>query len=152
MKPACSKIWEIQFLNLVMDRLSKEHRSRLMSRVRSKNTTTEMFVRSLIHKLGFRYRLHYKTLPGKPDLAFPSKRKVIFVNGCFWHGHQGCPKGRLPKSNLDVWAPKIQRNQARDAEVQEQLKNSGWIALTVWQCELKDPAELQERVLSFLNA
>lgn len=135
-----------------MDRLSKERRSEIMSRIRGKNTSPEMKVRSLLHRLGYRYRLHYDKLPGKPDLAFPTRKKVIFVHGCFWHGHEGCSKGRLPKSNLEYWEPKIARNKERDEENTEKIKSGGWRVLTVWQCELKNVEFLQGRLVDFLNA
>lgn len=122
-----------------------------MSRVRSKNTTPELKIRSLIHRLGFRFRLHYKKLPGKPDLAFPGKKKVIFVNGCFWHGHENCSKGNLPKSNLELWDSKIARNKERDAENAILIKNAEWKILIVWQCELKNFDVLTAKILSFLS-
>jgi DNA mismatch endonuclease, patch repair protein len=134
-----------------VDRLSKERRSKLMSRVRSTNTTPELKVRSLIHRLGYRFRLHDKKLPGKPDLAFPGRKKVIFVHGCFWHGHLGCTKGRLPKSNLATWRPKIARNRQRDEEQIKAIRALGWDALIVWQCELKDIEELISRITEFMG-
>lgn len=134
-----------------MDRLSKERRSYLMSRVRSKNTTPEIKVRSLIHRLGYRFRLHYKKLPGTPDLAFPKRKKVIFVHGCFWHGHEGCNKGRLPKSNLDVWETKIERNRERDKSHNVKIKSLGWHILVVWQCEIVRFEELVRKVQAFLE-
>ena len=133
------------------DRLTKERRSRLMSMVRSKNTTPELKVRSLVHRLGYRFRLHYKKLPGKPDLAFPGRKKVIFVHGCFWHGHENCSKGRLPKSNLGVWKPKIVRNQQRDSENLGRITEAGWEVLIVWQCELKQLEELGRNLHRFLR-
>lgn len=134
-----------------MDRLSKQRRSRLMSRIGSKNTTPELIVRSLIHRLGYRFRLHYKKLPGKPDLAFPGRRKIIFVHGCFWHGHENCPKGRLPKSNLDVWEPKILRNRERDIANSRELVSQGWEVLTIWQCELKNFESVKDRIVKYLG-
>ncbi|MCE7962677.1 MAG: DNA mismatch endonuclease Vsr [Acidobacteria bacterium ACB1] len=134
-----------------MDRLSKERRSWLMSRVGSKNTTPELIVRSLVHRLGFRFRLHYRKLPGKPDLAFPGRKKVIFVHGCFWHGHKNCSKGRLPKSNIEVWDLKIARNRERDRAIQRAVKRIGWSVLVVWQCELRTVSKLETRLLRFLS-
>jgi DNA mismatch endonuclease, patch repair protein len=122
-----------------------------MSRVRSTNTSTELVVRSLVHRLGYRFRLHYKKLPGKPDLAFPARRKVIFVHGCFWHGHEGCSKGKLPKSNLDTWDLKISTNRSRDKAQIGAVINLGWQTLVIWQCELKDTEQLKAKILHFLK-
>src|SRR5215813_8380564 len=97
-----------------MDTISKTRRSANMSKIRSQNTKPELFVRSLVHRLGYRYRLHVKSLPGKPDLVFKSRRKIILVHGCFWHSHQGCRVAHLPKSNLGYWSPKLKRNLERD--------------------------------------
>ncbi len=110
-----------------------------------------MKVRSLIHRLGYRYRLHYEKLPGKPDLAFPIRKKVIFVNGCFWHGHENCSKGKLPKSNLEFWKPKIVRNKERDAENAIIIALLGWRILIVWQCELKNIEILETKIILFLE-
>jgi DNA mismatch endonuclease (patch repair protein) len=122
-----------------------------MSRIRGKNTNPEMTIRRLIHSLGYRYRLHYKKLPGKPDLAFPSRKKVIFVHGCFWHGHEGCTKGKLPKSNLGFWEPKIAKNKKRDEEKHGEIQVLGWQVLTIWQCELKDLKKIENKITEFLN-
>jgi DNA mismatch endonuclease, patch repair protein len=134
-----------------MDRLSKERRSRLMSRVRSTNTTPELIIRSLVHRLGYRFRLHDKKLPGRPDLAFPGRKKVLFVHGCFWHGHENCPKGKLPKSNLSVWRPKISKNRERDTRIAIEIAEKGWKSLTIWQCELKDIESVRKRIVQFLG-
>lgn len=135
-----------------MDRLSTKRRSWLMSRVGSKDTTPEMAVRSLVHRLGFRFRLHYKKLPGKPDLAFPGRKKVIFVHGCFWHGHENCSKGRLPKSNLDVWVPKIENNKKRDIANIAKIVAFGWNCLTIWQCEIRNAEGLEQKLVRFLES
>lgn len=135
-----------------LDKLSKERRSQIMSRIRGKDTSPEMKVRSLVHRLGYRYRLHYEKLPGKPDLAFPIRKKVIFIHGCFWHGHEGCSKGRLPKSNLEYWEPKIARNKERDRENMKSISSDGWRILTVWQCELKNTESSEKRIVIFLEA
>lgn len=121
-----------------------------MQSVGTVHTGPEMVVRQTLHALGYRYRLHGKDLPGKPDIVFAKKRKVIFVHGCFWHGH-GCPKGRLPKSRLDYWGPKIERNSQRDRETESTLRVLGWDVLTVWQCELKDLHDLRCRLSAFLG-
>jgi len=121
-----------------------------MARVRSKNTKPEIEVRSLLHKLGYRFRLHRKELPGKPDIVFKRRRKAIFVHGCFWHGH-GCRIGKLPKSNLEFWQDKIERNRKRDAEKRSELEKLGWSIDEVWQCEIKDNQKLTERLQKFLG-
>ena len=108
-----------------------------MQGVRGRNTGPEWTVRRLLHGLGYRYRLHRRDLPGKPDLVFVSRRKVIFVHGCFWYAH-GCRYGRPPKSRLDYWLPKLERNEQRDAEVRTHLEALRWQVLTLWGCELKD--------------
>lgn len=114
------------------------HRSRIMRAVKSANTQPEMIVRSLVHRMGFRFRLHRKDLPGTPDLTFPRLRKVIFVHGCFWHGHN-CPRGaRVPVHNRDYWIAKIARNVERDRKVRRSLRRLGWQSLVVWECKLAD--------------
>lgn len=136
-----------------MDTLTPQERSERMSRVRSQDTKPEMIVRRLVHSMGFRYRLHRKDLPGKPDLVFPRLQKAIFVHGCFWHLHpdSGCPFARLPKSRLDFWLPKLEANRARDIKTVETLSKTGWSVLTVWECQLKDKTELQKRIRGFLG-
>ena len=132
-----------------MDNRSNALRSKTMAAVRQKDTGPEMVVRRLLHRLGYRYRLHAKELPGRPDIVFRPRRKVIFVHGCFWHGH-GCGKGQLPKSKLDYWGPKIQKNIERDRVNVRDLQERGWDVLVVWQCELLSESELQERLERFL--
>ena len=121
-----------------------------MQSVKSKDTGPELVVRRLLHGMGYRYRLHRKDLPGRPDIAFGPRRKAIFVHGCFWHGH-GCAKGRLPKSRLDYWKPKVDKNRERDRTKQEQLKLMGWSVLTIWQCETKDLEALTVRLQDFVD-
>lgn len=121
-----------------------------MARVGSKNTKPEIEVRSLLHRLGYRFRLHQKELPGKPDIVFKRRRKAIFVHGCFWHGH-GCRIGKLPKSNLDFWDQKIERNRNRDVEKRSELERLGWSVDEIWQCETKDNQALEERLRKFLG-
>lgn len=133
------------------DTLSPEERSERMSRVRNKDTKPEMRVRRLVHSLGYRYRLHPGKLPGRPDLVFPGRGKVIFVHGCYWHRHEGCTRCRLPKSRLDFWAPKLERNRLRDLENQAKLRESGWDVLVVWECEVYEAAGLPGRIMSFLE-
>jgi DNA mismatch endonuclease, patch repair protein len=128
-----------------------EQRSAVMRKVKSKHTAPELKLRNLLTSLGYRYRLHRADLPGKPDLVFPGRRKLIFVHGCFWHGHD-CPRGaRAPKNNADYWQAKIARNRARDAAHQAKLTETGWRVLTVWECEMKDDAALRERLKDFLE-
>lgn len=134
-----------------MDRLSLERRSWLMSRVRSKDTTTEMAIRSALHAMGYRYRVNFKKLPGKPDLAFTKRRKAIFVNGCFWHSHEGCRYGRLPKSRVAFWAEKMDKNRERDAGNIAALTELGWKVLVVWQCELKEFERVLTKIHDFLE-
>lgn len=118
-----------------------------MSLVRSKNTKPEMVVRRLVHSLGYRYRLHNRKMPGAPDLVFPSRQAVIFVHGCFWHRHAKC--GRIPKSRLDYWLPKLERNKARDAENIKALRRDGWRVLVIWECQTRDE-NLARRINAFL--
>jgi DNA mismatch endonuclease (patch repair protein) len=116
---------------------SPDLRRRTMQAVKSEDTLTEMKVRRLLHSAGFRYRLHDKNLPGSPDMVFASRRKVIFIHGCFWHGHQ-CQRGaRVPKTNTSYWLTKIERNRQRDMQAVEQLTDAGWAVLTIWECETK---------------
>ena len=134
-----------------MDRLTKERRSWLMSRVGGKDTAPEMIVRKLLHGLGYRYRLHVAGMPGKPDMVLPSRRKVVFVHGCFWHAHS-CRLGKTPKTNVDFWQGKAATNAARDAKNSRLLAADGWRVLVVWQCEIKNIAKLERRLIRFLGA
>lgn len=121
-----------------------------MASVNTADTGPEWIVRRLLHANGYRYRLHVKELPGKPDIVFPSRRKAVFVHGCFWHGH-GCSKGRAPKSRQEYWGPKLEANRARDARNEAELEALGWQTITVWQCETKDSDTLLKRVTEFLD-
>jgi len=121
-----------------------------MQAVKSKNTGPERIVRSLLHAMGYRFRLHRKDLPGKPDIVLPSRKKAIFVHGCFWHWH-GCQKGRLPKSRLDYWLPKFEENVKRDRTKIAQLESLGWQTLVVWQCETKNLEALASRLQEFVD-
>ncbi|GAB3564503.1 very short patch repair endonuclease [Arthrobacter alkaliphilus] len=133
------------------DFMSPEQRSVHMSKIRSKDTKPELLLRQKLHALGYRYRLHDRRLPGRPDLVFAGRGKVIFVHGCFWHGHS-CPVGsRLPKSNTEFWSAKRARNQERDALQLPLLADLGWEVLVVWECEVKTDPELIEKVKGFLN-
>lgn len=121
-----------------------------MRAVHSKNTQPEMAVRRIVHALGFRYRLHVKTLPGKPDLVFPSRRKIIFVHGCFWHRHKNCKYSSFPKTRADFWNDKFDANMERDRVAMKSLKKLGWNVMTVWQCQLKNPDKLGGKLNDFL--
>lgn len=136
-----------------MDKLTPERRSENMRRIKSKDMKPELAVRRLVHGLGYRYRLHRRDLPGKPDLVFGSKRKVIFVHGCFWHGHEleGCNDARVPKSNTDYWNLKLARNKERDAAHNAELKEAGWKVLTIWECEMKTQSIVEKRIKRFLG-
>ncbi|MDN7467988.1 DNA mismatch endonuclease Vsr [Burkholderia orbicola] len=134
-----------------LDSLTPTERSERMSRIKGKNTKPELVVRSLIHRAGYRYRLHGKDLPGSPDMVFPKRRKVIFVHGCFWHRHEGCRLARLPKTRLDFWRPKLDANAARDKEAERRLAELGWKVMIIWECEVKDEAALMPRIGAFLD-
>ncbi|RLW64702.1 MAG: very short patch repair endonuclease [gamma proteobacterium symbiont of Stewartia floridana] len=135
----------------MVDTVTKDKRSEIMKRVPQKDTKPELIVRKLVHGLGYRYRLHKSGLPGKPDLVFSGRKKVIFVNGCFWHGHEGCKYSRPPKSNKDYWLPKLKRNKERDAFINQKLYDLGWSVLTIWECELRDMQAVKGKVLDFLE-
>jgi DNA mismatch endonuclease (patch repair protein) len=134
-----------------MDRISPKRRSKNMRKIKSKNMAPEVNVRRMVHGLGYRFRLHRKDLPGKPDLVFPSRHKVIFVHGCFWHQHTGCREGRVPGSNTGYWKPKLTRNVERDMENLAQLKSVGWKALVIWECEIKNSKRVISRLRRFLG-
>lgn len=130
---------------------SPEVRRRTMQAVKSKDTAPELLVRSLAHRMGYRFRLHRKDLPGKPDLVFPGRRKAIFVHGCFWHGHDCARGARVPKSNRDYWTNKIARNRERDRAACAALAQSGWTYLILWECNLVNEKGLKAQVRRFLN-
>lgn len=132
------------------DNRTPESRSALMSRIGGRNTAPEFIVRRLLHSLGYRFRLHRRDLPGTPDIVFPSRRKIVFVNGCFWHAH-GCRIGRPPKSRLEFWGPKLEHNRTKDKRDKRALRALGWEVLTVWQCQTKSRNQLESRLLSFLG-
>lgn len=136
------------------DTLSQAERSARMARVRGKNTGPELAVRRLIHGMGYRFRLHRKDLPGKPDLVFPGRRKVIFVHGCFWHTHPdpACKLARLPKSRQDFWRAKLDNNRERDLRQEVALRADGWGVLTIWECQLRDKASLTNEIRTFLSS
>ena len=138
----------------MVDTLTKAERSERMSRVRGKDTKPELIVRRLVHRMGYRYRLHRRELrPGTPDLVLQSRKKAIFVHGCFWHRHpdHACKLARLPKSRLDFWKPKLEGNRHRDRENQAKLRNMGWDVLVVWECQAADTDHIRNTLLSFLK-
>lgn len=129
------------------DTLSKEERSRVMAKVKSRDTKPEKKVRSLLFSLGFRFRLCQKNLPGKPDIVLKKYKTVVFVHGCFWHGHENCKKARVPKSNVEFWKNKIERNKQRFNEVAGQLRAQGWKVVVIWECEIEKDFENTMRKL-----
>ena len=138
----------------VIDRLSKKDRSAIMSRIRSRDTKPEKIVRSLLHQMGYRFRIHEQQLPGSPDIVLRPRKKVIFVNGCFWHQHsaKSCKLSKVPKSNLGYWLPKLKRNRARDRKVHRELRLAGWQIMTVWECQTENLPALERRLTKFLGA
>jgi DNA mismatch endonuclease (patch repair protein) len=134
-----------------MDSLTPDQRSARMRLVRAVDTGPELTVRRLVHHLGYRFRKHRRDLPGRPDMVFPSRRKVIFVHGCFWHRH-ACALGRMPKSRHEFWRPKLEANRARDIRNLTSLDQNGWSALVIWECELRNLDSVTARVRSFLDA
>lgn len=135
----------------MIDRLDPRRRSLLMQKVKTKNTGPEKAIRSMLHRLGYRFRLHRKDLPGTPDIVFPSRRIALFVHGCFWHAH-GCVKGQPPKSRHEYWSPKLEANRERDRRNVDALIQSGWHVVVVWQCELVDREALGARLETLLSS
>lgn len=133
------------------DKISSERRSENMRRIKSKDTKPELAARQLLFKAGYRYRLHRKDLPGKPDIVFAKANKAIFVHGCFWHGHENCVDGRIPKSRTDYWPSKIAGNKARDERNQGLLKEQGWEVLVIWECETRNLNYLEKKLLAFTD-
>ena len=134
-----------------MDVFTKEKRSRIMSKVKGKDTKPELFVRSLLYKMGYRFRLHRRDLPGNPDIVLPRHKKVIFIHGCFWHGHKACPRAKRPSSNKMFWEEKLNKNIQRDKRNISGLREMGWDPLIIWTCEIKDHANLRIKLHSFLE-
>jgi len=133
------------------DNLSISRRSANMRKIGSKNTAPEMRVRRLAFGMGYRYRLHSGKLPGKPDIVFLSRKKVIFIHGCFWHQHEACREGRTPNSNVGYWGPKLKRNVQRDSRAQEALRVQGWESLVIWECQTVDERKLRDILVSYLQ-
>lgn len=123
-----------------------------MSRIRSKNTRPEMLVRRLVHRMGYRYRLHRRQLPGVPDLVFAYRRKIVFVNGCFWHRHKNCRRASTPATRRAYWQQKFKRNKARDQSNLRKLRRLRWKILVIWECQLKDHDRLERKLVAFLEA
>jgi DNA mismatch endonuclease (patch repair protein) len=134
-----------------VDRISPEKRSEVMGRVKGKNTTAELLVRGLLHKMGYRFRLHRSDLPGKPDIVLPKYRLCIFVNGCFWHQHPGCPRATIPASNVDFWETKLMRTKERDHQNITALSKLGWRTMVIWECEIKNTSRLQTALVNQLT-
>ena len=132
------------------DPLTKAERSERMSHIRNANTKPEMLVRRLIHAMGYRYRLHAKDLPGHPDIVFRSRKKVIFIHGCFWHQH-GCRQYRQPRTRRNFWEAKLAKNKTRDAATRKRLRKMGWKLLTVWECQISDVSKLKAKITCFLE-
>ena len=132
------------------DHLNSEGRSRLMGRIRSKGSIPEMIVRRAAHALGYRFRLHRRDLPGTPDLVFPSRRKVVFVHGCWWHQHPGCKKATGSKTQANFWAAKFARNVERDRRVEAALRDDGWDVLTIWECETRASEAMSAKLDQYL--
>ena len=139
-------------INIFVDKITKAERSENMRRIRSRNTNPELVVRSVVHRLGFRFRLHRSDLPSKPDLVFPSLRKVIFVHGCFWHVHKDCIDGSIPKSRVAYWKAKLERNVGRDRLSRRALRKLGWKSLVIWECETPHKERLATKIERFLCA
>lgn len=134
-----------------MDIVDKARRSAMMAAIRGKDTKPEMLVRRTAHALGFRYSLHRRDLPGSPDLVFPGRRKVVFVHGCYWHRHPGCRFAYEPKSNVDFWTRKFDRNVERDRQALTRLKELGWNPLVIWECECDESEAIAQRLLMHLG-
>jgi DNA mismatch endonuclease, patch repair protein len=135
----------------LVDHISPERRSWLMSRVKGKHTSPEVRVRRAAHRLGYRFRLHRKDLPGKPDIVFPKYRVALFVHGCFWHRHVDCSKASTPKSRKDFWLDKFSRNSARDEEAYRRLRSQGWTPVVIWECQTKDKTGLPELIRALIS-
>jgi DNA mismatch endonuclease, patch repair protein len=126
-------------------------RRRTMAAIRGKNTKPELAVRSLLHGLGYRFRLHKRGLPGRPDLVFPSRKKALFIHGCFWHGHTNCRLANVPKTRTEYWGPKLQANRERDRRKQRQLRELGWETVTIWECQLRKLHLVEGKLRAFLG-
>ena len=130
------------------DIVDRERRRQLMARIRGRDTGPELAVRRVAHRMGLRFRLHSKNLPGRPDLVFPKFRSVVFVHGCFWHQHDGCRLARIPKSRVEYWTQKFRRNVTRDRRNEEALQTLGWRVIVIWECEVRNEKRLEQRLAS----
>lgn len=135
----------------MVDKFTVEKRSQIMSRVSGKDTKPEIIVRKKLHGMGYRYRLHRADLPGKPDIVLPKHKKIIIVNGCFWHGHEGCRRSKRPTTNIAFWEKKLDSNLARDRANSAALQSAGWQLLVIWECQTRNQDDLHTRLLSFLR-
>lgn len=135
----------------MIDVLTEEQRSYCMSRIRAQDTKPEMVVRSLLHRMGYRFRLHRRDLPGKPDIVLPSKKKIILVHGCFWHRHARCRYATEPQTNESFWRDKLDRNVKRDRKIKRELRKIGWGVRVVWECEIKNLQRLERTLMDFLR-
>ena len=135
----------------MVDTIDPKRRSHNMSKIKGRDTNPELRLRSVLHRMGLRFRVCRKDLPGKPDVVFPKQKVAVQVRGCFWHQHEGCPAGRLPKSNLDYWRPKLEGNSRRDAEKDAALRALGWRVLVIWECELKSDEGVADAVGAIRN-
>lgn len=134
----------------MVDIFDKKKRSEIMSSVKSKDTQPEIVVRKLLRSMGYGYRLHRKDLPGTPDIVLTKYKKVIFIHGCFWHGHEGCSRAKLPQINKEFWQEKIEKNILRDQNAVQDLRVRGWASLIIWTCEIRDEEKLKEKIIKFL--
>ena len=134
------------------DIFTPEKRSNIMSKIKGKNTKPEMTVRSTLHRMGYRFRIHDKKLPGSPDIVLSRHKKIIFVHGCFWHGHAGCKRAAMPESNFEFWNKKISRNIERDNSTERELRSFGWQVLIIWQCQTKDPDALRMILRQYMRS
>jgi len=133
------------------DVFTKGKRSWIMSRVKGRDTKPEIFVRSVVHRMGYRFRIQRRDLPGNPDIVLPRHNKIIFVHGCFWHGHKGCPRSKRPTTNMGFWNEKLDKNVERDKRFRRKLRSMSWKVLVVWQCETRKPDTLLEKLERFLH-
>lgn len=133
------------------DRMSRDKRSALMARIKRSNTRPELAVRQLLHRMGYRFRIQLAGVPGRPDIAFTKKKKAIFVHGCFWHAHEGCPVHKIPKTRTDFWRAKFARNKERDQRLLKEAEARGWSCLVLWECELDDLMMIGKRLKQFLG-
>jgi DNA mismatch endonuclease, patch repair protein len=135
----------------VVDKLTPAERSAHMARIKRSNTKPELFVRGLLHRLGYRFRIQLKGVPGRPDVAFPGRRKAIFIHGCFWHAHENCSVSRVPKTRTEFWKAKFDRNRERDRRLERAAREAGWDCLTIWECEIGDERKVAKQLRACLG-